>query len=49
MISQFVLISREPDFSAIDVVIYMFAVALLAGGLISAGYAARAAFKSSGS
>jgi|HubBroStandDraft_6_1064221.scaffolds.fasta_scaffold10838_5 hypothetical protein len=49
MISQFVLISREPDFSTIDVVIYMFAAALLAGGLISAGYAARAVFKSSGS
>jgi hypothetical protein len=49
MISQFVLISREPDFSTIDVVIYMFAAALLAGGLISAGYAARAVSKFSGS
>lgn len=48
MISQFVLISREPDFSTIDTVIYMFAAALLAGGLISAGYAARATFKSTG-
>jgi hypothetical protein len=36
-------ISHEPNFSVIDGLIYVFAFALLCGGLISAGYSARAA------
>jgi hypothetical protein len=39
MLSQFGLIVREPDFSSIDVVIYILAAALLLGGFVSAVYA----------
>jgi hypothetical protein len=35
--------SHEPNFSVIDGLIYVFAFTLLCGGLISAGYSARAA------
>ena len=39
MLSQFGLIVREPTFSAVDVVIYILAVALVFGGFLSAAYA----------
>ena len=38
-LSQFRLIVREPNFSAVDVVIYSLAVALVLGGYLSAAYA----------
>ena len=43
MISQFFMISREPNFKAVDVVIYLLAVLLLSGGIVSAAYSAMAA------
>lgn len=43
MISQFFLISREPNFNAGDVVIYLLAVLLLSGGIVSTEYSAMAA------
>jgi hypothetical protein len=39
MISQFRPIVREPNFSAVDVAIYILAAALVLGGFISAAYA----------
>lgn len=36
-------IFREPNFSPLDVLIYALATALLSGGLVSAGYSAKAA------
>ncbi len=44
MFSEFrCCISKEPSFSAIDGVIYILAVVLLCGGLVSAAFSARAA------
>jgi hypothetical protein len=43
MISEFFLISREPNFNAVDVGIYSLAVLLLSGGILSAAYSAMAA------
>lgn len=45
MISEFLLLSREPNFGIIDEAIYTLAVILLIGGLVTAGYSARAAFR----
>jgi hypothetical protein len=45
MISESFLLSRLPNFNAVDVVIYSLAVLLLAGGLISAAYSAMAAIR----
>jgi len=42
LISEFLLISREVNFSAVNVAIYVLAVALLLGGLISAGFSVTA-------
>jgi hypothetical protein len=39
MLSQFGLIAHQPDFSSIDVVIYILAAALILGGFVSAIYA----------
>jgi hypothetical protein len=39
MFSQFSLIAHRPDFSSIDVVVYVLAVALVLGGFVSAAYA----------
>ncbi len=43
MIGEFPLISREPNFNAVDVLIYAVALSLLVGGIISAAYSALAA------
>lgn len=43
MSGEFPLILREPNFNAVDVVIYLLAALLLAGGIISAAYSLRAA------
>lgn len=43
MISEAFLISREPNFNAVDVAIYVLAALLLSGGVISAVYSAMAA------
>jgi len=39
MISEFRLISQEPNFGSKDVVIYVLAVTLLLGNFVGAGYA----------
>lgn len=46
MISQFPLISREPEFSIVDIAIYIVAAILLFGGVFSAALAALAVFRS---
>jgi hypothetical protein len=43
MISESFLLSRQPNFNAVDVVIYLLAGLLLSGGIISAAYSAMAA------
>jgi hypothetical protein len=43
MISESFLLSRQPNFNAVDVIIYLLAGLLLSGGIISAAYSAMAA------
>lgn len=46
MFGELRLISQEPNFGGKDVVVYVFAISLLIGSLISAAYAMVSAFRS---
>jgi hypothetical protein len=47
MSTEFLLISKEPNFGSKDVVVYTLATALLLGGLTTAGYTMASVFRSS--